>query len=174
MKVNKKQLADIFGISERTFTQYQKDPDFPIVLDAGRGASNQYDTVAVFNFLKDRALSGAKFESARDRLDRIRAERETLALGRDLGELVPASELEALLEQVVTAIKTTLLDSNHILKTELDARYDIDVEPDILDEHSRQALTHLAALGEQYAESDSEVTAEVSASAEDDDEGLGE
>ncbi|PID44090.1 MAG: DNA packaging protein [Proteobacteria bacterium] len=146
MIVNKKELSDIFGISERTLTKYQKLSDFPILVDAGRGHENQYNSQAVYRFLLSQALNGATKESAKERLDRVRANRETLAYAKDLKELVPAAEVAATLDQVVVAIKSTLINGVNKLKTEIDALYDIDLDPEILDDHNRSVLTHLSAI----------------------------
>lgn len=74
MQVNKKELSEIFGISERTLTEYQKDPLFPFIEDGGRGQKNLYDTAQVLRYLISRienkptndksALAEAKTEQA--------------------------------------------------------------------------------------------------------------
>ena len=86
MIVNKKQLADIFGLSERTFTEYQRDPSFPYRA-AGRGHDNEYDTTAVHSWLLERATTKGR-ESSREKLDRVRAGREELAYAAELKELI--------------------------------------------------------------------------------------
>jgi hypothetical protein len=56
--------------------------------------------------LDDPARAGAKAQSqsARERLDRIRAEREELALRKDIGELVSVELLEPMLDRYVTEV----------------------------------------------------------------------
>lgn len=144
--VNKKQLADIIGYSERSITEFQKDPNFPIKLKAGRGSSNQYNTSDVIKWFVQRELSGDKQESAQERLTRVRADREELGLAEDLKLLIPAKDLEKNLTAVFSAIKVALMNSMETIKSEIDVRYGIDVDFEILDEHSRQALTHLSAI----------------------------
>lgn len=146
-RVNKRELAEIFGISERTFTAYQKDPGFPVAHSGVRGQANEYDTQDVHEWLLDRAVNGARRESARERLERIKGDREELALARDLEELVPAELIGARLEQVVLAIRTAVLTGSPKLKTEIDTLYDIDLDIELLNEHSRQVLRQLASLG---------------------------
>jgi hypothetical protein len=49
------------------------------------GLENEYDTAKVVAWMVQRELARSQ---SRERLDRIRAEREELALRKDLGELV--------------------------------------------------------------------------------------
>src|SRR5690554_2710584 len=148
-RVNKRELAEIFGVSERSFTEYQKDPTFPIARAGGRGQSNEYDTQDVHEWLMDRAVNGARHESARERLERIKGDREELAYAQDIQELVPAMLVGARLEQVVLSIRTGVLTGNPKLKTEIDTLYDIDLDIGLLNEHSRSVLRQLAALGRE-------------------------
>lgn len=152
-KVNKRALAEIFGISERTFTEYQKDSTFPFA-GTGRGHKNEYDTVEVYQWLLSRAQEGANRESTKERLDRIRGDREELAHAADMKKLVPADEVGKALEQVVMAIRTELLSGNPKLKTELDTLYDSDIDVELLNEHSRSILRHLSDLGSKSVASD--------------------
>lgn len=148
-RVNKRELAEIFGISERSFTAYQKDLSFPIAKAGGRGQSNEYDTQDVHEWLMDRAVNGARHESARERLERIKGDREELAYAQDIQELVPAMLVGARLEQVVLSIRTGVLTGNPKLKTEIDTLYDIDLDIELLNEHSRSILRQLAGLGDE-------------------------
>jgi len=71
-RVNKKQLAEIFGISERSFTEYQKDPQFPILKDGERGEKNTYDTAQVFRYL----MSVSESKSANEQSSLAKAKTE--------------------------------------------------------------------------------------------------
>tara|TARA_R110001583_G_scaffold34551_1_gene115874 strand:- start:24428 stop:24904 length:477 start_codon:yes stop_codon:yes gene_type:complete len=146
MDVNKKELGAVFGISERTFTEYQKDGSFPIKEQGGRGRSNTYDTAAVHQWLIAKA-QGRAAESTKERLDRLRGDREELAIAKDVGELVPVGPLEQKLNDVVMAIRSTVLHGSSTLKTELDTLYGITIDIDVLHDHSRDILSHLAQLG---------------------------
>lgn len=147
-KVNKRTLADIFGISERTFTEYQKDSSFPFAV-TGRGSSNEYDTVEVFNWLVERATAGASRESAQDALARIKAEREKLGHAKDLKEVVLTEELKPGLVRLAMAIRTELLTGNPRLKAEIDTLYGIDTDIELLNEHSCAILRNLSDLGRE-------------------------
>ncbi len=166
-RVNKRELAEIFGISERSFTAYQKDASFPIAKAGGRGQANEYDTQDVHEWLMERAVNGARHESARERLERIKGDREELALAKDLEELVPAVLVGARLESVALSIRTELLTGNPKLKTEIDTLYDIDLDIELLNEHSRSVLRQLAALGREPGPGDGPGHGEVPATGED-------
>ena len=57
----------------------------------GRGQANEYDTQDVHEWLMARAVSGARHETARERLERIKGDREELAYAQAMKELVPAA-----------------------------------------------------------------------------------
>lgn len=153
MRVNKRQLSEYFGISERTLTDYQKDSTFPIIQASGRGGSNEYDTVEVFNWLMDRAknaaAAAASRESAQDELIRVKTALAKLNYGKELEELVLSSQVKPALLQVALAIRTELLTGNSKLKAEIDTLYGIDTDIEILNEHSQSALRHLSDLGKE-------------------------
>ena len=54
--VNKKTLSEVFGISEPTFTKYQKQ-GLPFMRGRSKGNSNTYDTEDVFRWLISKELS---------------------------------------------------------------------------------------------------------------------
>lgn len=99
--VNKRELAELFDVSERSFTEWQKE-GMPIH-QAGeqRGQENQYDAAVVHRWIVQRELAKAQVRSPRDEYDAVRTDRERLALARDRGELVPKRELRPLLERYV-------------------------------------------------------------------------
>lgn len=173
MDVNKKQLAEIFGISERSFTEYQRNPGFPIKEDNGRGQANVYCTAAVYKWLARRE-AGKNAETGKERLDNIRANREELAYAKDLEELVPADLVEERLTNVVIAIRSDLLNGNAQLKAELDTEYDTDIDVDILHDHSRQILEGLSEISLESESGTGTGTEEVCAATEDEQCGMGE
>ncbi len=155
MLVNKKELAEVFGITERSFTEYQKDQTFPIKEHGGRGRQNIYDTQQVFRWLESRA-EGQGQETAKERLDRLRGDQTELAIAKEIGELVPAEEVERDLDDVVSAIRSSVMFGNTKLKKELDTVYSIDVDVEVLNDHSREILTDLSSLEVEFEEGDSE------------------
>lgn len=102
--VNKAELADLLDISERTFTEWQKE-GMPIH-QAGerRGQEHQYDVAFVHRWIVQRELAKAQVRSPRDELDVVKTERERLALARDRSELVLKKELRPLLDRYVADV----------------------------------------------------------------------
>lgn len=98
--VNKRELALILGVSERSLTEWQRN-GLPIALDAGRGASNQYDTANVIAWMIARELSGAAKETHRERLDRLQGDKIEMDLAKARGVLVPIEEVEPAIAQFV-------------------------------------------------------------------------
>ncbi len=93
--------------------------------------------------------------------------RELAEIFKDLEELVPAVLVGARLESVALSIRTELLTGNPKLKTEIDTLYDIDLDIELLNEHSRSVLRQLAALGREPGPGDGPGHGEVPATGED-------
>ena len=79
--VNKSELAEIFGVSERTLTEWQNDSDLPIKTKGARGQANEYDTEAVITWFAQRELNKVGVEGVRDRLARLHGWRPTAGAG---------------------------------------------------------------------------------------------
>jgi phage terminase Nu1 subunit (DNA packaging protein) len=171
MLVNKKQLSEIFDISERSFTEYQKDPSFPYQ-SASRGHENQYETSEVYNWLLDRAVN-QKRESAKERLDRVRADREEIALAKDAEQVVMTAEVEGRLTEVALAVRIGMMGGNTKLKNEIDLAHGINLDIDILHTHARRILTHLSKIAAEPANSDRASDGESVAAEGDVQHGLG-
>lgn len=147
MQVNKKQLAEIIGYSERALTDWQKE-GMPMLYDAARGASNAYDTAQVIQWMVRRELDKFQLESPRDRLDRIRADREELALAKDLESVAPLHLIEAQWRDHILASRTELLTLPDILASEIHALYHVDIDSDLIRariEASLEKLEHYDA-----------------------------
>ncbi|MAY42394.1 MULTISPECIES: terminase small subunit [unclassified Neptuniibacter] len=146
--VNKKQLAELFPWSEKSFTAFQKDPSFPIEEKGGRGRENIYDTEKVFAWLLRREM-GKSSESPKDRLDRLRGDKEEIVIAKEIEQLVPSEETEKLLAGIATTIRSTMLSGNRSLKADLDSLYDVQIDVGVLNEHSRNILTALSKINKQ-------------------------
>ena len=99
--VNKRELEELFEITQRTLTEWQKE-GMPIKTAAQeRGKEHQYDTAAVHRWIVDREIARRQIRSPRDQLDLVKMQREELALKKDLRQLIDADELRPLLERFV-------------------------------------------------------------------------
>lgn len=182
--VNKRELAEILDVSERTLTEWQR-AGMPMVINAGRGHENQYNTSAVIQWLMERSAAGSARESQRERLERIRGDREELALSRDLEQLAPREDFEAVWIRHIESARAELLQISDALVTEIQAAYGIEVDADLIDRQVEGALSRLATHDDPEQpddtppdEDDGEAGAGDSApplgtAAEDDDKGMG-
>ncbi|SFK45499.1 terminase small subunit [Azotobacter beijerinckii] len=145
MRVTKVQLCEIVGRDERTLSRWQNSGMPVLELGLGRGNENEYDTVAVIEWLVQVAQQRGEKESTRDRLDRIRANREELAFAKDLEEVVVAADLIERFEAMITAAKVELLNTlPDNLASELSARYGVEVDDQLIREPIEAILRKMA------------------------------
>lgn len=152
--VNKADLSEIVGRDERTLTRWQNDGMPVIEFGLGRGNENQYDTEAVIQWLMHQASLNGKKESSRDRLDRVRANREELALAKDLREVVVATDLVERFEAMITSAKVELLNTfPDALAAELSARYGVEVDDLLIRDPIESILRRLSDYDKDDAQS---------------------
>ncbi|WP_339514471.1 terminase small subunit [Pseudomonas sp. RL_15y_Pfl2_60] len=144
-RVTKAQLSEIVGRDERTISRWQNTGMPVLEIGLGRGNENEYDTQAVIEWLVQLAQQRGEKESVRDRLDRIKADREELALAKDLGEVVIAADLVDRFEASITAAKVELLNTfPENLASVLSARYGVEVDEQLIREPIETILTELS------------------------------
>jgi phage terminase Nu1 subunit (DNA packaging protein) len=144
-RVTKAQLSEIVGRDERTLSRWQNTGMPVIEVGVGRGNENEYDTQAVIEWLVQLAEQRGEKESVRDRLDRIKGDREELALAKDLEEVVFAADLLERFEAAITAAKVELLNTfPENLASVLSARYGIEVDDQLIREPIEAILTELS------------------------------
>lgn len=141
--VNKKQLSDIVGKSERTLTEWDSQ-GMPIQHKGGRGRSNEYDTAAVIEWMIQRAMSGEKQESARERRDRLEADMVAIRAGEMVGMLGEVSDMVSIWTHAITSARSDMLALPDKLKLEIDARYEIDSDLEIYEKGVKDALLKLS------------------------------
>lgn len=147
MLVNKRQLSEILGISERSLTDWQKE-GMPVAGYAeNRGQANEYDTRAVIGWLVQREIERLHKEKPRDRLDRLKADAIELDIKERTGELAPAALFERMWGDHILAARTEFLTLPDALATELAAITGADIDPDIIAAHINRALEKLANYG---------------------------
>ncbi|MBP4049009.1 terminase small subunit [Chromobacterium violaceum] len=159
MQVNKRTLSDILGISERSLTEWQK-AGLPIEIEGGRGSENLYDTAAVVKWMVRREVTKAVAETPRNRLDSIRADREELALARDLDEVAPAALYEEAWKNHIMAARTELLALPETVASSLAALYDVDVDPTLIQQPIEAALSKLESFDVDIDPDESEYPSE--------------
>jgi len=107
--VNKRELSEILGISERSLTDWQKEGMPVVELGEVRGQENTYDTEAVIRWWIDRDVSKRAGGSSFERLNDIRCRRELLNLRREEGEIVLRSEIRPAFESYVNDVLSVLV-----------------------------------------------------------------
>lgn len=155
MKVNKRQLADIVGVTEQALTNWQKE-GLPVAAYADKnGLANEYDTVAVIRWLVQRELERLNKEKPRDRLDRVKAELAELERDEKLGQLAPAALFERAWADHILAARTEFLTLPEQLAIELSATAGVEIDPDAIASHINKALEKLANYGAENDGDDS-------------------
>lgn len=142
MMVNKNQLAEIVGVSERTLTDYQQD-GMPIASIGGRGMENQYDTAKVIEWLVQRAVAGKSKMTPRDERDFFEAKLSELKLVLEAGKVAVSEDVESGWLAGVLAARADLLGLGARLKASIDARYGIDIDQQMIDDVVFSALQKL-------------------------------
>ena len=145
--VNKAELSEILGVSQRTLTTWQEEPGFPIVeLAETRGLENSYDTAAVVQWYVLREVSkSSETDKTRRRLLAAQAEakeRENLVAA---GKLISARECEKTLEEIARDLRDALLDIPPLAALEIEFdknRHSIETK---LNRHIRRALDNFSA-----------------------------
>lgn len=130
MIVNKNQLADVLGVTLATLTTWQKN-GLPMVLNAGRGGTNQYDTGKVIEWMIQRALAGAESETARERRDRLEGDLLELRLAKESGAVVAVDQVEPVWAGAILAARAELRGWGERLRAEIESRYRIEADPEI-------------------------------------------
>jgi len=120
--VNKKELAELLGKSERTLTDWQKkDNPLPIWIDGVRGSTNQYDTVEVINWLIARDVSKAfgdgpnvdgEFLDSDQQLARLRkaqADKVEIEVALLEGRVLDAEDVQLAFGKIDSEVKSAFL-----------------------------------------------------------------
>lgn len=142
--VNKRELAEIMGVSQRTVSEWQ-GKGMPVALFADkRGLENQYDTAAVVEWRLQNLLAGERRESSKERLEKLQGDRLELELWRDCENLVQEIGAHELMQHAVLAARSVLLNAGVCLRQALEAKYGIAVDADLINRHIDDALRRLS------------------------------
>lgn len=143
--VNKRDLAEILGISERSLTEWQHD-GMPILVDGVRGEENKYDTEAVIKWWLHRELRKVQNESPKDRLSRLQADRVQMDIDEKNGKLISVDLIEPAWEAMVLSARSMLRGAPDRLATLLELTEGVDAKRDLLaetfDDYLRKLSTY--------------------------------
>lgn len=146
--VNKRELAEILGVTERALTLWQKQ-GMPMQQADVRGAENAYNSAAVVAWMVERATrkvkQKAKFESPRDRLSNLQADRIAMELAEKRGETLTREEARPLWLDLMAGLKQDLLALPAGLAPLLDQMEGVDPKRDLLEDAINNALARLSS-----------------------------
>ena len=120
-----------------------------------------------------RSHDGMDLTRERVLTEQVERELKQYELAEKKGQLVSLAQLEPELVQMVAAFKTELTARDDKLKSEIDALYAIDLDPTLLEEHTRATLAQLARYDPQRAGTGTPAGDADGAGAEDDDDRVG-
>ena len=117
--VNKRELAELMGKSERTLSTWMKDEGLPVHADGGRGRETHFDTVSVFAWYAQRAVlkeigegssgEAISYDAERARLTKAQADHEELKVRLLEGRVIPAETVERVQGAMVSNCRAKLL-----------------------------------------------------------------
>lgn len=148
-EINKRELAEITGYSERALTDMQEE-GLPIEKKGSRGEENEYDSQRVIEWLINRALLKAgKAESQRDREARLRGDMLEIELAKERAILVPVDQVAPVWENRVLVAAAAMLGRASRLASILEATPGIEEKRAVLKKEDAEFLTKLGTHGEQ-------------------------
>nr|WP_316642872.1 MarR family transcriptional regulator [uncultured Roseateles sp.] len=106
--------------------------------------------------------------------EQIDREMKQLALAEKRGQLVNVAQLEPELRQMFGAFKAELLTRDDKLRSEIEAMYGIDLDPQLLEDHTRAALRQLARYDPEHQGTVAPAGDGAGAGGEDEHDGLGD
>lgn len=121
-----------------------------------------------------RSENGMDLIKERVMTERVDRELKQLVVAEKKGQLINVEQLEPEIMQMVGAFKSELLSRDDKLKFELDSLYDVDVDLNILNEHTNNALSQLARYSPSGEVTYLAPSAITDAAAEDEHAGMGE
>lgn len=107
--VNKRELSEILGISERSLTDWQKEGMPVVEFGESRGQENTYDTEACIRWWIARDVARSSGSSSFDKLNDVRYRFELIKLRREENEIVLREDIRPAFRTYVNDALATLL-----------------------------------------------------------------
>ena len=139
MVVNKKTLSDLFGVTDRTLTNWELK-GMPVEDKTGRGISNGYDLADVIQWRLDSVARGFSSETPKERKDRLEGDLLQIKLDLEQSKWLDVETVEHGLHNLFASIKSALSASPRKLKIKLEKKYNIQLELDDLIDHVNETL----------------------------------
>ena len=145
--VNQTELAAIFGRSDVTIWEWQKD-GLPMLAQGANGTQNQYDTEACVAWYVAREVAKVSKETQRDRLARLQADLLELDLAERNNTLVPVDQVEPVWQQRVFAAAAFLLGQPSRLAGILEGTAGMEAKREVLRVEFTEFLSKLGVDGD--------------------------
>ena len=140
--VNKRDLAEFLGVSERALTTWQRD-GMPVRVAGARGEGNEYDSAAVVRWMVDRKAS-KKAQTPRDRVADRQAALLDMQIAEKKGDMVARDEIRPAWFDLITSAKQSLRALPTSLAPLLAQMEGADPMRDLLDDAIEEVLSKLA------------------------------
>ena len=144
MTITQQQIADHIDLAQQNVSLLLQQ------LDVNRD-STTLDDIRVAYIRKLRAQAAAhRSEDGTDLIyeriltERVDRELKQFTLAEKKSQLINVAQLEPELTQMIGAFRSELISRDDKLKTALDALYGIDIDVQVLNDHTFAALNHLA------------------------------
>ena len=144
--VNKRQLAEIFGVSQQAIDKWDKE-GLPVESRGTRGRENQYSTVRVYNWLLERYKKSnlSELDIERTRLIKAQADKAEMEAAALRSELLPLEVIKMAWQSAFAQVRVRILAIKSDIKTRVPS---MDKESlAIIDNVCKEALTELAGSG---------------------------
>jgi len=152
---NRVELAEIFGVTERTILDWTRE-GMPAVVLNQRGSGNEYPLQDCVIWLLSREFDRLTRETPKDRDYRLAGDMKELVLAEKMGLLAPAAEYEKAWTRNLMACRAELLNLGPRLAARLTAVLGVHVEEDPIIEEVEKALLKLSLTVAADDESDDE------------------
>jgi phage terminase Nu1 subunit (DNA packaging protein) len=149
--VNQTELAEIFGKSDVTIWEWQKD-GLPMISQGSAGLANQYDSEACIAWYVAREIAKAGKNDPRDQLNRLLVREKELDLAEREKILVPVDQVEPLWQQRVFAAAAFLLGQPSRLAGMLEGAVGLEAKREILKTEFTEFLNKLGVDGPRMQE----------------------
>jgi hypothetical protein len=130
--VNKRELSEILGISERSLTDWQKDGMPVAEMRESLGHENTYDTEACIRWWIARDVARASGGSSFDKLNDVRYRFELIKLRREEGEIVLREDIRPAFRAYVNDVLAVLLGLPDKYAAQLDLTASVDGKHQLL------------------------------------------
>jgi len=117
--VGQTEIADIFGVSARTITEWQA-AGMPIAVQGGPGVPGEYDSAACIRWLVEREVRKVQGENPKDRLARLQGDDLEMKLAHQRGKLIDTATVEPAMRAAIVSARERIRNEPNRMALQLD------------------------------------------------------